>query len=103
MEISIQKNQDTAVIDCKGRMVYGESVRDLHAEVKKLVTDGVSSIVVDFGEVSYLDSCGVEALMASYVTCTNANGGLRLTNVHGKARKVLHITKLETLFGLPAN
>ena len=103
MEISIQRTDDKAVIDVSGRMVYGETVRDLHMGVKELVAQGVNWIVVNLGEVSYLDSSGVEALMASYSTCMKVQGGLRLINVHGKARTVLHITKLESLFGLSSN
>ncbi len=103
MQISIQQSEDKAVISISGRMVYGEPVRELDVGVKKLIDRGVSWIVVDLGEVSYLDSCGVEALMASYVNCSKVRGELRLINVHGKARRVLHITKLESLFGLSCN
>jgi len=103
MEISIHRNDDRAVIDLSGRVAYGQPVGDLYLTIKELVDLGVIRIVLDLHEVSYLDSVGVGALMTAYTTCAKNGGDLRLINVHGKAKKVLHITKLESLFGLPAN
>lgn len=102
MEISIQKNDDGAVLEVRGRLVYGEPIRDLHSSVKDLVSQGVKKVVVHLGGVSYLDSSGIEALLAAYRTCTESGGTFRLDQVQGSPRKVLHITRLESMFGLPS-
>ena len=99
MEITIHRNASGAVIDVSGRMVYGAPVRDLHDAVRQLVGQGVGAIVVNLGQVSYLDTSGLETLVASYVTCTRGGGSLSLTNPNERARRALAVTKLDELFG----
>ena len=99
MEISIRRNDEGAVIDVSGRMVFGTHVRDLHDAVRQLVGQGTSVIVVNLGQVSYLDSTGLEMLVASYVTCIRSGAGLSVINASPRATEVLRVTKLDSLFG----
>ena len=100
MEISVQRNDRDAVVKVSGRLIYGEPVRDLDSSVKDLVREGVNKVVVHLGDVSYLDSSGIEALLSAYRTCTESGGSFQLDEVRGSPRKVLRITRLESLFGL---
>ena len=100
MDISVQHRNDGVTVEVSGRMVYGEPVNELQTRIQQLVDDGAESVVVNLDNVSHLDSSGVEALLGAHATCSAVPGGLRLINVYGKARTVLHITKLESLFGL---
>ena len=99
MEISIRRIQDRAVVDVSGRMVYGTPVRDLHDAVRQLVGQGVDVVVVNLEHVSYLDSTGLEVLIAAYVTCMRSGAGLSVINANSKARTALQVTKLNAIFG----
>ena len=100
MLIRVHTEDKSAVLDVAGRLVYGEPVRDLHSKVKDLVQDGVNQVVVCLTGVSYLDSSGIESLLAAYRSCTESGGTFQLDQVEGAPRKVLRITRLEELFGL---
>lgn len=100
MEISIQKNDDSAVLEVRGRLMFGEPIRDLHSSVKDLVRQGVTKVVVNLGGVSHLDSSGIEVLLAAYRTCTESGGSFRLDQIQRTPRKALRITRLESMFGL---
>ena len=98
MEIMIRQNDGGVVIDVSGRMVYGAPVRDLQDAVRQLVGQGVELIVVNLEEVSHLDTSGLEALVATYVTCKRSGRGLGVINANSRATEVLRVTKLDRLF-----
>jgi anti-sigma B factor antagonist len=45
-------------ISCSGRIVFGEESSLLRDEVKKAIADGNKRIVLNLGEVNYIDSGG---------------------------------------------
>ena len=55
-------------------------------------------MVINLSGASNLDSVGLEALVASYVTCSRSGAHLKVVNANVKARKLLHTTKLDSLF-----
>ena len=103
MQVSVHRRSHGAVVDVRGRFVYGEPVRDLHECVRRLVSQGIAQVVIDLGETSTVDSVGLEALVASYATCMKSGARLKVINANSKARKALHVTKLDSLFDVAAS
>ncbi|MEP6645315.1 MAG: STAS domain-containing protein [Acidobacteriaceae bacterium] len=85
------------IVDCFGRLVFGEesaSIRDL---VKGL-TKSDSRIIINLGGVTYIDSGGLGTLVAIYTTARNAGGTIKLANLTRRVGDLLQITKLATVF-----
>ena len=61
-------------IECNGRIVFGEESSLLRDEVKKAIADGNKRIVLNLGEVNYIDSGGLGTLVALHTTAHNAGG-----------------------------
>ena len=61
-------------IGCSGRIVFGEESSLLRDEVKKAIADGDKRIVLNLGEVNYIDSGGLGTLVALHTTAHNAGG-----------------------------
>ncbi len=59
-------------IECNGRIVFGEESSLLREEVKKAIADGSKRIVLNLGEVNYIDSGGLGTLVALHTTAHNA-------------------------------
>ena len=59
-------------IGCSGRIVFGEESSLLREEVKKAIADGYKRIVLNLGEVNYIDSGGLGTLVALHTTAHNA-------------------------------
>jgi len=53
---------------------------------------------LNMGEVSYIDSSGLGALVRGYSTLTSQQGTLKLLNLTKRIEDLLSITKLLTVF-----
>jgi len=87
-----------AVFGCNGRIVFGEESSLLRDEVKKAVSEGMKRIVLNLGEVNYIDSGGLGTLVALHTTAHNAGGTIKLANLTKRVGDLLQVTKLLTVF-----
>ncbi len=86
------------VLDLRGRVTLGEETEALRERIKRLVEAGHTRIVVNLGEVNYLDSVGLSTLVASYTSTRRQGGNLKLLNLTKRLRDLLQITRLSTVF-----
>jgi anti-sigma B factor antagonist len=70
----------------------------LKDKVASLIHQGILQIVVDLGDVPYMDSSGLGELVAAYASTKKAGGALKLMRATRKLKDLLTITKLVTLF-----
>ena len=87
-----------SVLDMEGRIVLGVESSALRERVKNLLGQDHKKIVLNMGNVSYIDSAGLGALVASYTSAKNQGAMLKLVNLGSKFREVLQVTKLLTVF-----
>ncbi len=85
------------VVDCAGRIVFGDETAALRDQVRSLAADG-KRIVMNLGEVTYIDSGGLGTLVALYTTARNAGGAVKLARLTQRVDDVLQLTKLLTVF-----
>ena len=85
------------VVDCAGRLVFGEETAELRDKVKSLVVQD-SRIVLNLADVTYIDSGGLGTLVALYTTARNAGGSIKLARLTKKVGDLLQVTKLLTVF-----
>ena len=86
------------VVDISGRITLGEGSAALREMVRDLLTKGQKRIVLNLGEVNYIDSSGIGELVSGYTTVKNQGGELKLLNLTRKVHDLLQITKLFTVF-----
>ncbi|MGH9497275.1 MAG: STAS domain-containing protein [Candidatus Sulfotelmatobacter sp.] len=86
------------VIQCNGRIVFGEESSLLREDVKKAIADGNKRIVLNLGEVNYIDSGGLGTLVALHTTAHNAGANIKLANLTKRVGDLLQVTKLLTVF-----
>src|SRR5258708_18834003 len=72
-----QLNDGIVVVDCAGRIVFGEETAELRDQVKALITAG-SRIILNLAEVTYIDTGGLGRRGARYTTARNAPRAGRL-------------------------
>ncbi|MGA2002621.1 MAG: STAS domain-containing protein [Terriglobales bacterium] len=85
------------VVDCSGRLVFGEESASLRDTVKKLVVQ-TPKIVLNMQEVNYIDSGGLGTLVSLYTTARNAGGAVKLARLSQRVGDLLQVTKLLTIF-----
>ncbi len=87
-----------AVESMDGRIVLGEESTALREKVKTLLGSGKKKIVLDMANVSYIDSSGLGALVASHTSARAQGATLKLCNLGTKFQEILQVTKLVTVF-----
>jgi anti-sigma B factor antagonist len=98
LKITERTADDVTILDLEGRIVLGEESSALRERVKSLLNQGRRNILLNMANVSYIDSAGLGALVASYTSAKNQGATLKLVNLGSKFREVLQVTKLLTVF-----
>ena len=98
VKLTTRQVGDVTVIDVAGRITLGEGSSALREAMKDLVTKGQKKILLNLGEVSYIDSSGIGELVSGFTTVTNSGGNLKLLNLNKRVKDLLQITKLYTVF-----
>jgi len=81
---------------CHGRLTYGNT-RTLKDEVKERIP-GHKRLVLDLKEVPQMDSSGLGAVMALYVSSRTRGCRLELVNASEQIRGLFSVTNLLSLF-----
>jgi len=68
--------------------------------VRELADKGNKKIVLNLGEVQYIDSSGVGELVKTHTTIRNQGGELKLTNLNRRVHDLLHMTRLSAVFDI---
>ncbi len=97
LKVTTRTKDGVLVVDCSGRIVFGEESSLLRETVKQAVTEN-NRIILNLGEVTYIDSGGLGTLVALRITAQNAGGTIKLTNLTKRVGDVLQVTKLLTVF-----
>jgi anti-sigma B factor antagonist len=98
MNISERTVGDVTIVDLGGRIIMGEGDSVLKDKVRSLAQQGRTKVVINLGDVSYVDSAGLGALVQGFATIKNKGGALKLLNVTKRLKDLLSITKLLTVF-----
>jgi anti-sigma B factor antagonist len=97
LKMSTRSIEGVLVVDCSGRIVFGEESASLRDAVKKLVAQN-PHVVLSLREVSHVDSGGLGTLVSLYTTARNAGGAVKLARVNQRVGDLLQLTKLVTIF-----
>jgi len=98
MKIETRKVGDVTVLDCSGKITLGEGTMAVRNSVREILKNGGMKIILNLGDVNYIDSSGIGELVSSFTTVTNGGGQLKLLNLTKKIQELLSITKLLTVF-----
>ncbi|HUB78020.1 MAG TPA: STAS domain-containing protein [Bryobacteraceae bacterium] len=100
MSVKLNTRQvgDVSVVDVAGRITLGEGSSALRDMLRDMTSKGSKKILLNLGEVSYIDSSGIGELVSGFTTVTNGGGQLKLLGLNKRVKDLLQITKLYTVF-----
>ncbi len=98
MKASVRQVEGVIVVDLSGRIKLGEGSSVLRETVKDLLSKGHKKILLNLGDISYIDSSGIGELVSAFTSVRNQGGELKLLNLTRKVHDLLQITKLYTVF-----
>lgn len=85
-------------MDVSGRITLGEGSSTLRDALRDLVAKGHKKILLNLGDVSYIDSSGIGELVSGFTSVSNLGGSLKLLSLTKRVKDLLQITKLYTVF-----
>ena len=100
MSVKLNTRQvgDVSVVDVAGRITLGEGSSALRETLREMVSKNQKKILLNLGDVSYIDSSGIGELVSGFTSVTNSGGQLKLLNLNKRVKDLLQITKLYTVF-----
>ncbi|HYZ86511.1 MAG TPA: STAS domain-containing protein [Bryobacteraceae bacterium] len=98
LSVSTRTVSDVTILDLDGRITLGDGTATLRDAVRGLASKDVKKIVLNLGNVTYIDSAGLGELVGCRTTVHNAGGTLKLLNLQKKVQDLMQITKLYTIF-----
>ena len=98
MKASMRTEGDAAVIALSGQLMGGPDAEAVPQLIRENLEAGRRKIVIDIGDISWVNSTGLGILIASHLTVTNAGGCLKLSRVSHRISQIFMVTKLHTVF-----
>jgi anti-sigma B factor antagonist len=98
MEFSTHQVDGVTIVDVSGRLIRGESGATLRDTVHDLLSKGLKKILLNMGDVNYIDSSGIAELVSAFTAAKKQGGELKLVNLTRRVHDLLQIAKLYTVF-----
>jgi len=96
LTFEIERDGDSAVVKCHGRLVAGTTDEFLQ-EVKHLLPQ-TKVVVVDLADLTYVDSTGLGVLVRLLASARQAGCEFKLLHLGKQLRNVLKLTNLLSVF-----
>jgi len=103
MKIKRRQHNGVTIVDLSGRITLGERGALLRTTIGEILEEGHKKILLNLGEVTYIDSAGLGELVTAFTSVRKLGGELKLLNLTQKVNNLLQITKLYTVFDVKDN
>ena len=100
MKVSNRQVDGVTIVDMSGRITLGEGSVVLRDSIRDLIGKGQKKILLNLGDVTYIDSSGIGELVSAFTAVRREGGELKLLNLTKKVHDLLQITKLYTVFDI---
>jgi anti-sigma B factor antagonist len=95
MQIDLSRQSErVSVVAPRGRLDLS-SAPAFREQVRQLVDSGAARLVVDLGEVTFIDSSGLGSIIAGLKAARQAGGDLRIARGNQQVLLVLDLTSLD--------
>src|ERR1039457_2083637 len=107
LQLIQKESHGIVILTLKGRLVLGQETMDLRAKVKEILDHSdfykerwgwATRLVIDCGELGFVDSAGLGWLIHARNTAINRGAAIKLASLTKKLSHILAITKLVTVF-----
>ncbi|MGD0096572.1 MAG: STAS domain-containing protein [Terracidiphilus sp.] len=100
LTIATREVDGVIILDLSGRITLGEGSVQLRDAIRSLISKGSKNILLNLGDVNYIDSSGLGELVSAFTTAKNQQADVKLLNLTKKVHDLLQLTKLYTVFDI---
>jgi anti-sigma B factor antagonist len=98
LEVREREREGITILDLNGRLTVGDEASKFRDRMSKLIASGRHNIILNMGQVDYVDSTGLGAMVMCYTTLNRDGGKIKLLNLTRRSIELLVMTKLTTIF-----
>jgi anti-sigma B factor antagonist len=98
MELTTRDDGRVTILVVRGDLVIGDAESTFKKTVMRLLEEGKVFLLVDLQAVSFLDSSGLGALVRALTNSQKEGGQTKLLHAGPQIRKLLEMTKLDSVF-----
>ena len=95
---TIIEENSIILLKLSGRILDNEQTSRLLSEVDNTLSDKINKIVLDIENIEYINSNGLNCFIQLLTKARNMGGDAVIVNVPEKIKKLLLISKLNTVF-----
>ena len=103
LKITSREVNTVTVVDLEGKLILGEECNALRQQVKQLLATNKKKILLNLGNITFIDSTGVGTLVSAFTSTKAQEGELKLVNLTKKFYETLQVTRLLTVFEVFTN
>jgi anti-sigma B factor antagonist len=100
LTIASREVDGVVILDLSGRITLGEGSVQLRDAIRGLIGKGKKNILLNMGDVDYIDSSGLGELVSAFTTAKNQQAEVKLLKLTKKVQGLLQLTKLYTVFDI---
>lgn len=91
MSLAIRTLQPSGILD-------GNNANDLRNQVMDLIRNGTSVVLIDFQDVTFMNSSGIGALVATLKAVRDAGSQLFICSLSDQVKIIFSLTKMDRIF-----
>jgi anti-sigma B factor antagonist len=98
MKIKERERDGVTILEISGKIMGGPDAELFSSTLKSLVHEEKTRVLVDLGNVTWVNSTGLGILISGYSTLKRSNGEMKLVNVSDRIDSIFMVTKLYSVF-----
>ena len=91
---------DITVMTFTGRLIRGNKWNDVEFVIRERVKQGLRNLILDFSELSYIDSAGIGFVAVCIGLMEQDGGKLAISGAAGQVKQLLTMTHLDHVVGI---
>ncbi|BAY25534.1 anti-sigma-factor antagonist [Calothrix sp. NIES-2100] len=96
------KQSEVQVIKLSG-IINSATSQELRQRLNELIEEGAKIVLVDFQDVTFMDSSGLGALVLAFKSLRAANSQMALCSINEQVRILFELTSMDKVFEIFAN
>ena len=98
MKLDLREKEGVSILVLSGHLTGGDSDEQFREAIDTLLAAGRTDILVDFAEVTFMDSAGMGELVSAHRTAERFGGTLKILNPTKRVHNSLTMAKLLPIF-----
>jgi anti-sigma B factor antagonist len=98
MQALVEERNAIVLIEVREDRLDAHNSSELKSRMLNLFEEGKKDMVVDLGEVRFIDSSGLGALVSGFKNASARSGSLKLSNLQPQVQSMFELTRLHRVF-----